>query len=306
LRNWCISLNSYIQTFLLCSLGISLSLLPLALVRLLVYLLALLAIFFLPKRKKLTRENLRSAYTNFSEKQLGSLVFVAFERAIEQGFLVVVWPFLSRKRIFKSFCLSKSNKSNLLPSDSIRSTLWLIPHFCHADTLSILPSYSSLLPDVFALYRPLRNKAINKFVKNSRERFGVKTIDRKDGGMLKTLKVLKRGETLAMLFDQNAGGAGTRLSFMGRECSCTTLPDILNEKYKPRILFVYTRRIGFWRSCIEVEEMEPLIGGQLVIEKANAWLEAKLRSDKQLRESWLWMHQRWKPGAGQPREGRIR
>ena len=54
--------------------------------------------------------------------------------------------------------------------------------------------------------------------------------------MLKTLKVLKRGETLAMLFDQNAGGAGTRLSFMGRECSCTTLPDILDQKYKPRIL----------------------------------------------------------------------
>ena len=44
--------------------------------------------------------------------------------------------------------------------------------------------------------------------------------------MLKTLKVLKKGEILAMLFDQNAGerALGT---FMGAECFRTTLPDIL-------------------------------------------------------------------------------
>ena len=52
--------------------------------------------------------------------------------------------------------------------------------------------------------------------------------------------------------------------------------------------------------------MPPLSDGQLVIERANIWLERKLRHNKQLRESWLWMHQRWKPGAGKPREGKIR
>ena len=180
--------------------------------------------------------------------------------------------------------------------------LWLIPHFCHADALSFLQPKSQ----VNALYRPLRNSAFDDFVKKSRERFGVRTIDRKDGGMLKTLKVLKKGETLAMLFDQNAGGAGTRLSFMGRECSCTTLPDILYNKYKPKVLFVYTRRTGFWKSIFEVEEMGELETDKLVIEKANKWLDNKLRNDSNLRTSWLWMHQRWKPNVGQPRKGRIR
>ena len=109
-----------------------------------------------------------------------------------------------------------------------------------------------------------------------------------------------------MLFDQNAGGAGTRLSFMGRECSCTTLPDILYNKYKPKVLFVYTRRTGFWKSTFAVEEMGELETDKLVIEKANEWLEDKLRNDSNLRTSWLWMHQRWKPNVGQPRKGRIR
>ena len=67
---------------------------------------------------------------------------------------------------------------------------------------------------IHTLYRPFKNKVINDFVKNSRERFGVKTINRKRGGMLKILKVLKKNQTIAMLFDQNAGGAGTRMKFM--------------------------------------------------------------------------------------------
>ena len=45
--------------------------------------------------------------------------------------------------------------------------------------------------------------------------------------------------------------------------------------------------------------MGELNDGQLVIERANEWLELKLRDDKVLRESWFWLHQRWRPGVGQ-------
>ena len=106
--------------------------------------------------------------------------------------------------------------------------------------------------------------------------------------MLKLLG-FEKNQTIAMLFDQNAGGAGTRMNFMGRECSCTTLPDILFQKFKPKVLFVYTKRTAFWSSSIEIEEMGELNDGQLVIERANDWLEQKLRDDKVLRESWLWL-----------------
>ena len=265
--------------------------------------LSISAYLFLAGRRELVKRNLQIAFTGLSYWQLKVISVKTINHTIEQGLLVFVWPLLSENRIKRSFptstiSLEKLNRIN----DSGSGILWLIPHFCHADALSFLQPKLQ----VNALYRPLRNPVFDDFVKKSRQRFGVKTIDRKDGGMLKTLKVLKRGEILAMLFDQNAGGAGTRLPFMGRECSCTTLPDILNEKYKPRILFVYTKRIGFWKSSIEVDEMTPISDSQLVIERANTWLEGKLRKDKQLRESWLWMHQRWKPGVGQSRQGRIR
>lgn len=279
------------------------SVLPKQLIIIASFFLSLIICLLLIKRTKVVKQNFKLAFPQWSYVRILKNLVTTTSRTIEQGLLVFAWPFLSENRIKNSFILSKDSIKKLNQRNTSGSgILWLIPHFCHADALSFLK------PEIQAnaLYRPLRNPVFNDFVKKSRQRFGVKTIDRKDGGMLKTLKVLKKGEILAMLFDQNAGGAGTRLFFMGRECSCTTLPDILNEKYEPRILFVYTRRIGFWRSSIEVEEMEPLTNGQLVIERANAWLEEKLRLDESLRESWLWMHQRWKPGAGQPRQGKIR
>lgn len=279
--------------------------------RLLLYglceILAFLVLAFLPGRRKLVLSNLKIGFPEFSHFKLFKTAFRSVSNSMEQGLLLFVWPHLNEAKLKQMFSLDESNLNKLKKANEHKTgVLWLIPHFCHADTISIAPLYIGEEHGVHALYRPLRNEVVNSFVKSSRERFDLASINRKDGGMLKTLKVLKRGDTLAMLFDQNAGGAGTRIEFMGRECSCTTLPDILYNKYKPKVFFVYTRRTGFWKSSIEVEGTGELETNELVIEKANRWLENKLRSDVVLRESWLWLHQRWKPGVGQVKKGRIR
>jgi len=260
--------------------------------------ISLTVFIFLGGRRKLVMQNLEQAFPSMTFGQITLTSIKTINRTIEQGLLVFAWPFLSIKRIEKNITITKDciNTLNYHRSEK-GGTLWLIPHFCHADSISFL-SKLVLNFKVNALYRPLKNLVFDNFVKKSRQRFGMHMINRKDGGMLRTLKVLKQGHVLAMLFDQNAGAAGTRLPFMGRDCSCTTLPDILHKKYNPNVFFVYTRRQGFWRSSIEIEKMERLKENEMVIEKANLWLESKLRDDRNLRESWLWMHKRWKPGSG--------
>ncbi len=287
--------------------GFILSWAPRPILNVICKLLACLTFILLPSRRKLIANNVVGAFPEYSVSGRLKLILSSISHSIEQGLMLLAWPHLKKNQLRLMFPLSSENQKKLLDhAISAEGTLWLIPHFCHADALSFIPDYLDAKSRVHALYRPLRNKVIDSMVRKSRERFQVVTIGRKDGGMLKTLRVLKNGETLAMLFDQNAGGAGTRLTFMRRECSCTTLPDILYEKYKPKVLFVYTRRTGFWQSSLNVEEMDELKDGELLIEKANRWLEFKLRNDKLLRETWLWMHQRWKSGVGQPRKGKIR
>jgi lauroyl/myristoyl acyltransferase len=287
--------------------GFILKLLPGFILQLFCLTAGVFTILLFKGRRELVLNNLDQALVNSSLRKRLVLAIKTIERTIEQGLLALVWPFLRTKLLKLNFQINDKSLDLLrLHSNEKHGVLWLIPHFCHADAISFLPELIGPGNGVHALYRPLKNFSLNEHVKNSRERFGMKTIDRKDGGMLKTLKVLKRGNTLAMLFDQNAGGAGTRLKFMGRECSCTTLPDILFDKYKPKVLFVYTRRTGFWKSSFEVEEVGELEAGKLLIEQANCWLEEKLKNDQALRESWLWMHQRWKANVGQSRKGRIR
>lgn len=287
--------------------GLFIYLCPLCCIDLIVRTLALVTISLLPKRREVAIRNITASFPGMHGDDARKLATVSLARTIEQGFLAIAWPHLSRKRITALFTISEESLSLL--SASIKSgsgVLWMVPHFCHADVLSFLPNYMGEKHGVHALYRPLKNPVLNNFIKKSRERFGLTTIDRKDGGMLKTLKVLKRAKTLALLFDQNAGAAGTRLEFMGRECSCTTLPDILYNKYKPQVLFVYTRRTSFWESNIVVEKLKDFKRDELLIENANQWLQNKLRSDKVLCESWLWTHQRWKQGSGQHRKGKVR
>ena len=287
--------------------GFILKLLPGFILQLFCRVASVFTILLMKGRREIVFNNFNKAFNNSCHKKLLIFSIKTTQMTIEQGFLALVWPFLKTKLLKLNFQISSKSLDLLrFHSEEKHGVLWLIPHFCHADAISFLPELIGPGHGVHALFRPLKNFALNQYVKDSRERFGIKTIDRKDGGMLKTLKVLKRGNTLAMLFDQNAGGAGTRLKFMGRECSCTTLPDILFDKYKPKVLFVYTRRTGFWKSSFEVEEVGELEAGKLVIEQANCWLEEKLKNDQLLRESWLWLHQRWKPGVGQTKKGRIR
>ena len=295
----------FLQRASICIFGFTLSVCPFFLLQKVTHILALVYMRLSPQRQRLIYENIRLSFPAMSNREVHNLQLTSTERTIEQGLLAFAWPFLSKKKITQFFRMKEEAKKFLsIVGNAETGLLFMIPHFCHAEAVSLIPEYCNG-KTVFALYRPLRNSVFDRWVRKSRERFGVKTIGRKDGGMLKTLRVLKNNMILSMLFDQNAGGAGTRLVFMGRECSCTTLPDILHKKYNPLVLFVYTKRTGFWQSTIEIEEAGDLDPDQLIIERANDWLEGKLRDDKILRESWLWLHQRWKPGAGNPRKRKL-
>ena len=263
--------------------------------------LAWIPFYLIRSRRHILLENIERAFPSLEASQHYAKGLTSCRRTIEQGLLSIAWPFLSDKELLERFTVSEKAKELLMQgAKEKRPTLWLIPHFCHAETTALLPKLVPEMATVATLIRPLENRALNNLIKNSRERFGLKTFSRKDGGALKASRYLRDSKVCALLFDQNAGHAGTRMQFMGRECSCTTLPDILNKRFKPLILVVYTRRTGFWRCEIDAEILEVEPSQESAIEKGNHWLEEKLRTDENLCTSWLWLHRRWREGAGKP------
>ena len=257
----------------------------------------------LPSRNRILLSNFRKAFPELSERKHSELAKKSCRRTVEQGLLSIAWPFLSDQELIDRFPVSEKDKRILIQGASEgRATLWLIPHFCHAEATALLPKLIPEMAIVATLVRQLKNRILDDHLKQSRERFGLTTFGRENGGILKASRYLRDGKVCALLFDQNAGHAGTRMQFMGRECSCTTLPDIFAAKFNPLIIMVYSKRTGFWRSQIKTEILDANPKRESVAEKANLWLEVKLRTDENLCVSWLWLHSRWRKGAKPPKK----
>ena len=193
--------------------------------------------------------------------------------------------------------------SKAISKDNKDAVLLLVPHLCLTETFCCLPLLAESSKTISALFRPLKNARFDEWLRRGRERFGIVTVSRARG-LKQTARFLKDGQVCGMLFDQNAGHAGTRMKFMGRECSCTTLPDIFAKRFKPQIILAYPKRTGFWQAVIECDQLEIDPQEESVAEKAHAWLESKLREDEALRANWLWLHNRWKEGSGKPRKSK--
>lgn len=65
--------------------------------------------------------------------------------------------------------------------------------------------------------------------KKKRQRFGIEMLSRRDG-ILDAVKILRNNGCVAVLFDQNAGGAGGESLFFDRLCYTSELAGILTGK----------------------------------------------------------------------------
>ncbi len=272
------------------------------LLRLLASALALFPYRLLPSRRRVLFDNLALAFPDLSLEDRSRLAAVNCRRTIELGLFALALPYLPEKRLRRSFPVTDEARDILIEATKAnRPMLWLVPHFCHAEALVLLPLLVPGTKAVGVIFRPLENEALNEHVRRGRARFGIHPLSRGAGGIWKATRFLRAGHVCGMLFDQYAGRVGTGMPFFGRECSCTTLPDILAKRFRPLIVMLYPRRTGFWQSTIEGEVLEVDPASEYVCGHAHAWLERKLREDEALCASWLWLHRRWRERTGKPR-----
>ncbi len=214
----------------------------------------------------------------------------------ETGLLALIYPQLRKERIQQMVTADDSLLAGIpVMAGSGRASVLAIPHlgawdFCSA--VSLL--YPGKLPEIGAIYRPLRNKSLDDWVRGARERFGVRMLSRK-AGFNEGMQILRRGGALGILFDQNARNSGVLSLFFDRVCSTTNLPGLLTEKFDANLGIFFTRRLGFWRYrlALRIEERLPR-EADAITAHLDRWLEETLRSDEELSSTWLWVHNRWK------------
>jgi KDO2-lipid IV(A) lauroyltransferase len=147
------------------------------------------------------------------------------------------------------------------------------------------------------LLRPIENPFIQDALNWIRSTAGIRVVT-KWGGLKEALHVLRRGEFVAMLVDQDARDQGVFVPFFGREASTLKSPALLSLRTGAPILPFVARREARGKFTLEFAEgfvAENTGDQEKDLERATARFTAVLEAwIRRSPEQWLWIHRRWK------------
>lgn len=249
----------------------------------------------LPRRRRLVLSNLHHAFPEKTAAWHRAIGRESCRRLIETGLLSLATPFLNERRYREIVAASPELLAAFeLHRREPAATLFCSPHLAYWEGQTAMPLVvPGPFPEFGIIFRPLDNPAANDLVKNSRERFGMRLLSRKEG-FAEALKILRRRGFVGVLFDQNAGMQGALTTLFDRVCSTTELPGLMAEKFNARIYGIFPRRRAFWRLEIGLQRIDHDGSSDAVTLGLNRWLETLLRGDNTLCASWLWAHDRWR------------
>jgi KDO2-lipid IV(A) lauroyltransferase len=150
----------------------------------------------------------------------------------------------------------------------------------------------------YSVARTLDNPYLERFLREFRERTGQKLIP-KAGGFDQILDVLRSGQALSMLADQDAGPRGIFVDFFGRPASTHKAIALLALEHHVPVVVGVARRVGpgfrYEIRCASIIEPDEFTGtaddARLLTQRYTSALEDLIRQDP---TQYLWLHRRWK------------
>ncbi len=176
---------------------------------------------------------------------------------------------------------------------STRGRIILGPHLGSWEAMGI---WLSKHLEIMYLYKPRKNKAVDKFIKESRERSGGTLVPTKKSGLRKLLVGLKRGGNLVILPDQRPRQNKVHITstFYGIDAPTTTLVHGLCSKLDCDVFIAVAYRdssSGEYHARVEQLEHSRLAGDE--IESAqymNDQIEQRVR---RFPEQYQWDYRRF-------------
>jgi heptosyltransferase-2 len=248
-----------------------------------------------PRRRRVARSNLAHAFPDRDARWQRQIALTSLIRLIETGLLSLASPFINPVRLRQIARPGKGLEEMLAArTNGHRATVLASIHLAYWECQTWMGLLSSSpIGNFGVIYRPLDDPQADAFVRQTRERFGMRLLSRKEG-FAQALKILRAQGCVGLLFDQNAGLQGALTTLFGRVCSSTELPGILAEKFHAEVRVIYPVRLDFWRVELRIDTLDHQGTCEDVTVGLNRWQEALLTTHEDLCASWLWSHDRWR------------
>ncbi len=145
-----------------------------------------------------------------------------------------------------------------------------------------------------AIYRPLNNFFLNKFIERIRVNYICKhQIKKGIGGLKQLINLKKKNFSTALMIDQRVS-EGVLSNFFNQKALTTTIPAQLVKKFNIPIVPVYIERlenIHFKITISKPIEFSKNVPIEKITDELNLVLEKMILKKP---DQWIWSHNRWK------------
>jgi KDO2-lipid IV(A) lauroyltransferase len=243
-------------------------------------------------RKKVVMENLRKAFPEKTEAQLGSIARRFYRNFIDNFLEAIKLLSISRQELERRFQCDYSLLERLYAGGkSCQLHLGHVFNWEYANAASSVKTPFKFL----VVYMPVRSRPIDRLFRKLRERFG--TILLAATEMRKAMIPYRREQyVLVLVADQNPGSPENAYwcDFMGRPAPWVKGPEKGARFNNIPAVFVSIRKVkrGHYKASLVMGAEEPrnLPEGELT-RRFVRFLENEIREQPEI---WLWSHRRWK------------
>jgi KDO2-lipid IV(A) lauroyltransferase len=249
------------------------------------------------KHQKRIEKNLELAFPNrYSTKEKRAIGKSAFANLIDTLFGIMQRHTIPKEEVLECVTFSgeeiiesylKENKQFIL----------ITGHFGNWELLSQAISLRFNLP-LAAVGRKLDSKAMDRLLRENRERFGIEMIDKR-GAMKGCIKAINQNKIVGVLVDQSIRkNYSIDVEFFNQKTTHTPLVSILSRRFGLDIVPIFMSTEDFENYHLSI--LEPIKSLKtesqekdlaILTQQQAAVMEKVIKGNPPL---WFWMHNRWK------------
>jgi lipopolysaccharide heptosyltransferase II len=269
-----------------------LSALPLRFVFVLGQFLGFCAWLLLPHYRRLARCNLEIAFpSEKSPRQLRRIVRRHFQRLGANLLSSGKMGLMSPEKIAEHL-ETENFEAVHRELRAGRPVVLLLSHIGNWELFAQMFSYYVDYVRLGTIYQKLRNRYVDKYVRQTRGRTRVAMFERGEG-FHRPIELLRSSGLIGILGDQHAGDHGVWTPFFGRLASTSPLCGLLAKRTGAAVIAAAAHTVGTGRWRMVFTERLDAPGDSLneITAKCNDAIEQQIRAAP---EDWFWVHNRWK------------
>lgn len=245
---------------------------------------------------KITKKNLSIAFPDFDGQQLNKLAKESYKETLKSFYETLYTWSRSNKKII-AHTKKINNRFLFNPENKAEG---LIIFALHNRSIDFMLRWISSQREHTSLYKKIKLKAINRFVKKFREEGNCKMVETGISGVKSILIALEDNQMTCMASDQvPARGLGTYSTFFGHECYSFSLAPKLASKSKKTILLSYLSYKKDLGHIMNFKKPDEAIYSENGIDIMNKEMEMEIRKSP---AEYSWEYKKFRRLSKEPKD----